>query len=101
MDAILDLSYDDPDGFLSFLQELVDRKRLDPPASGIALQALDKGLESLSPRQQHALMVGVDTFITKRCAHGGHRIPWSEMLAAYDYAHGKCAFCYQITTKDD
>lgn len=97
--ALKDRAYESD--FLVFVRDVSDGHRLDPPAAGIALQALDKGVDSLSSAQLGALAAGLEPYYRERCDRCSGHMPWGDMLFAYDEAGGLCSYCYHVMTKDD
>jgi hypothetical protein len=77
-----------------FLHYLVDHGRIDDKAAlGITRQVIDRGEDSLSPKQKFVFKRDVlDVFVTAECKCCGGPVPWSEMYQAY-HNGGYCAGC--------
>jgi hypothetical protein len=83
-----------------FLRQLIEGNHLDGAALGITKQVLDKGEESLSPKQKFVFQQDVlNEFVTAECRRDGGTIPWSEMYRAY-HNGGYCAYCEYMMNKD-
>ena len=64
-----------------------------------AKQVIDKGEESLSPKQKFVFQQNVlDEFATAECRRDGGSIPWSEMYLAYQNG-GYCSYCAYMMDK--
>jgi hypothetical protein len=89
------------DDFSSYLQELIDMKALDGPALGITKQTIDKGFESLTPKQKHVFIKDViDPNSLNECGLCPNDIPWCEMTAAVENG-GYCSWCKHQLDKED
>jgi len=89
------------DGYQEFLREVLDTGELDKVAEGITRLVLDKGEESLSPKQQHVFQKYVmEVYATKECKRMACDIPWSEMLEAHRNG-GYCSWCAKMMCNDD
>jgi hypothetical protein len=77
----------------SFLRALIEGRRLDQRALGITKQVIDKGEDSLSPRQKLVFQRDVlDEFVTAKCRCCDGKVPWPQMYLAY-YNGGYCGGC--------
>lgn len=87
--------------FNSFLQELIDNKRLnDSKEEGIAKLVIDQGFDSLSEKQKFVFQKSISYYVIDECSRCGEDIPWCEMSAAEDNG-GKCSWCQQLGRNDD
>jgi hypothetical protein len=89
------------DGFTPFLQEIVDSEGLEGAALGITKLVIDKGRETLSPKQEYVFQTQVlDEYTVDECKRCSGDIPWCEMMAAYENG-GYCGWCTHMMNKDD
>jgi len=87
--------------FPDFLHELVEGNRFnDGKETGIAKLAIDKGYESLAPKQKYVLQNAIKDFIYDDCIRCSSPIPWTEMYATEEYG-SYCNYCYHMMSKDD
>ena len=87
--------------FTSFIQELVDNKRLnDLKEEGIAKLVIDKGFEFLTEKQKFVFEESINQYVYDECSRCGEEIPWCEMSAAEDNGN-LCSWCQQVGSKDD
>ncbi|MDD3386132.1 MAG: hypothetical protein PHN30_10515 [Bacteroidales bacterium] len=97
----MDSSRYSEEDFNSFLQELIDTKRLsDSKEEGIASLVIDKGFEALSDKQKFVFEKSISHYVYDECSRCGGEIPWCEMSAAEDNG-GKCSWCQQLGRNDD
>ena len=87
------------DDFNEFLKELIDNKKLDPPADGISKLVIDKGYDNLSEKQRFVFDEALSHYYTDECSRCGLEIPWSEMSAAEENG-GQCSWCQQLGRND-
>ena len=92
---IRDKEFYEDEGFLGYLQDLIEMKRLDGMEAGIAKLVLDKGIEALSSKQLYIFETAINEFILDSCPRCGGDIPWSEMLDAIDN-DGLCGYCLHV-----
>jgi len=94
------IDYEDND-FKLFLQQLVDNKHLEGVELGITKLVIDKGIESLSEKQQFVFQKEVlDEYVVEECKRCQISIPWSEMYEA-GTDHGLCNYCWHMSDKED
>jgi hypothetical protein len=68
-------------GFREFLEEAIEWEDLEPTALGIAKQALNQGVESLSEKQYFVFQKHVlEAHAVNRCIQCEEEIPWHEMI---------------------
>lgn len=91
--------------FASFLQEFIDSGILDASidehdkmAIGISKQLIDKGYDSLSPKQKKVIDIVANKHFYKECTHCGDSIPWCEMMFAINNG-GMCTHCVHVWDK--
>ncbi len=97
----MDQSRYSEEDFTSFLQELIDNKRLNEAKEyGIAKLVIDKGFESLSDKQRFVFEKSIDFYVYDKCARCGVEIPWCEMSVAEDNGH-MCSWCQQLSSHND
>lgn len=91
----------DDDGFTEFVEQIVRNDHLDGAAKGIALQVIDRGIDSLSSAQLAVFERHVmDEFHYESCERCSNSIPWSEQYDAY-HNGGFCSYCDQVGSRDD
>lgn len=81
-----------------FLKQLVESDRLEDTELGIAKLVLNKGYESLSPKQIQVFDRMIDTNVIENCQRCGVPIPWEEMFMATDNG-GYCCYCQYMMEK--
>ena len=87
------------EGFLKFLQELIEWEQIEGAALGIAKQVLDKGLESLSEQQDFVFRkYVVEANFVDRCKRCGNEIAWHEMVFAHRNG-GFCEYCEHMRNR--
>lgn len=92
------MRYSETDEMNSFLQQLIDGRYLEEPASGITKQAIGKGLDSLSVKQRGIFDKDViGEYVTAKCPKCGDRLQWSEMF--YIDRHGICPRCLPTSSE--
>ena len=87
--------------FQSYLNKLINLEMIsDDTAAGIAKQVIDKGVDSLSDKQEYRLITKglLPGNYIPYCDRCGEEIPWSEMLYALD--DSLCSYCRHISQKD-
>lgn len=83
------------------LKYLIECDLLPGAAKGITLQAIDKGKDSLSPKQQEVFKEFVqDKYLNLKCRRCSEEpIPTSEIIEALD--DGLCSWCRKMEENDD
>jgi hypothetical protein len=91
--GLSDHTADEVEDKKAFLRRLISRGHLDNAALGVTRQVIDRGEDSLSPKQKYVFKRDVlDVFMTAECKSCGSNVPWSEMYPAY-HNGGHCAHC--------
>jgi hypothetical protein len=81
------------EGFREFLEEAIEWEDLEPTALGIAKQALNQGVESLSEKQYFVFQKHVlEAHAVNRCIQCEEEIPWHEMIDVHRDG-GYCIVC--------
>ena len=88
----------DDDGKSDFVSALLEGDYLEGVAEGVAKQWLDKGEDSLSPKQLHIFEKYVLATNDPGSCIRGCDIPWSEKFEALDNG-GMCSYCAHIADK--
>ncbi len=87
--------------FSSYLKDIIRLGELENPSLGITALVIDKGIESLSPKQKFIFTKEIiDHYYVDECSSCPNDIPWCEMLEAVDNG-GKCGWCAHRDSKDD
>ena len=81
--------------FNSFLQHMIDSKRLEPIQEGITKLVIDKGYDALSVKQKKVFDYMIETNFVEKCKLDEIDIPWCEMFEALDNG-GYCIHCQHI-----
>lgn len=84
--------------FIGYIQELVDLKKIDGKATGIAQLAIDKGYSCLSEKQKFVFEKAIEPFYIESCARCGSDMPFPEMADALDNG-GLCGYCANVWDK--
>ena len=84
--------------FEGFVEDLIKFDRLDDKEAGIAKRMLDKGYDSLSPKQKYVFDKMIENNCIEECKRCSCDIPWSEMLEAFDNG-GYCNYCQHMMEK--
>lgn len=84
--------------FEGFVEDLIKFDRLDDKEAGIAKRMLDKGYDSLSPKQKYVFDKMIENNCIEECKRCACDIPWSEMLEAFDNG-GYCNYCQHMMEK--
>jgi hypothetical protein len=90
-------------GLSDFLRDLLAYGYLegDDVAEGIVRQVIDRGIDSLSPKQQWVYENRVESdYIEDECKLCHATIPWEEKIGALDNG-GLCGWCQNLMEKDD
>jgi hypothetical protein len=91
---------EDNDGFGDFLQLLLDGERLEGAAKGITALVIDKGSDSLTPKQRFVFERDViRAYTSDGCSRCENSIPWSEMCASLENG-GLCNYCWHSEEKE-
>ena len=77
--------------YVYFLKQLINGKKLEGAALGIAKQAADRGPDALSGNQTAVLEIAIEQLVNTECESCHNDIPWSEMYQAID--SGRCLAC--------
>ena len=78
------------EGFISYLRSIVENID-DETTRGIARQALDRGIDSLSDRQRYTLEKGLVEYVMLECPDCGEQIEFDDMEIAM--FNGRCGYC--------
>jgi hypothetical protein len=79
------------------IQHLIDAKKLEGPARGVALRVLSRGVESLSAKQRFIYKESVEhPYLYPECKRCGTILPASEVVAALKAADDLCANCRSV-----
>lgn len=78
------------EGFISYLRSIVENID-DETTRGIARQALDRGIDSLSDRQRYTLENGLVDYVMLECPNCGEQIEFDDMEIAM--FNGRCGYC--------
>ena len=78
------------DGLIEYLESILDNID-DSVAKGIAKLAIDKGIDTLSEKQEYALEQGISDFLMYECPNCEESISYENMeIVIYN---GKCSYC--------
>jgi hypothetical protein len=89
------------DEFLDFVQDVINGGHLDGAANGVARQAVERGIGSLSARQRYVLdHFVVEPHTVEACARCDNDIPWSEMYLAVQMFDNMCSWCSHMAAKE-
>ena len=88
------------DDFQDYLEDLIAQGELEGAALGVARQAADRGVSSLSAKQRYVF----DTYVVAEhavgsCSRCSISIPWCEMLFALENRN-MCSWCIHMVEKD-
>ncbi|MCW8894437.1 hypothetical protein [Sulfurimonas sp.] len=78
------------DGLIEYLESILD-KIDDSAAKGIAKLAIDKGIDTLSEKQEYTLEEGISDFLMYECPNCEEPISYEDM--EIDIYNGKCSYC--------
>ena len=81
------------DGFLVYVQDLVDSNCLNDIENGISKRMIDKGYDFLTKNQKLVFDRMIKENSVEKCKFCGCEIPWCEMQFAVDNG-GYCSGCY-------
>ena len=80
-------------GFREFLDEAIEWEDLEPTTLGVAKQALNQGVETLSEKQYFVFQKHVlEAHAVDRCIQCGEEISWHEMIDVHRNG-GYCIVC--------
>lgn len=86
----MNISEEQAQGYKSFLEEVLSGLD-DSAVVGIAKLAIDKGVNTLTPKQFNKLEIGVQDYKISNCPNCGEEIPYEDM--PYVLENGMCASC--------
>jgi len=85
------------EGFCEYLEVIVDDLD-DSQVKGIAKQLFDKGVTTLSEKQEYTLKNGISDYILEKCPNCGEEINFADMPFAVD--NNLCNSCQQDWDKN-
>ena len=89
---ISDQILENEEKIMDLLRQLIASGRLSEKEAGIAKQALEKGIKSLSEKQRYVLEKAIENNIVQKCKQCGGDIPLDEGLEASENG-GLCSDC--------
>jgi len=80
---------------------LLETDSLDGAARGIARQVIDKGLGSMSERQQVVFDRYISDYLIFECSRCHSSFPAGEVVDAVADGDGLCSWCKKMVSNDD